>query len=71
MNFENATYELDLIHNCLKIKLSSEPIEKMKCINTTFYVGLDEADNVIYVEIHFIKEIIRDNTIKAIKRYLK
>lgn len=71
MNFDNATYELDLINNCLKIKLSAEPINRMVCINVTFYVGLDKAENVIYIEIHNIKEIIQTNIVSAVKDLIK
>lgn len=67
MNFDDVIYELDLINNCLKIKLSKEPIDTIKHINNTLYVGLNKTDDIVYIEIHYIRELIVSKVIKMTK----
>lgn len=67
MNFDNATYELDLINNCLKIKLSAEPINELKLINKRFTIGTDRADNVIHIEIHDIRQVLQNKVEDVVK----
>ena len=70
MNFDNANYNLDLITNSLKIKLSAEPVNELKRVNKRFTIGTDKADNVIYIEIHNIRQILQ-NKVECIVKLLQ